>query len=613
MSNRYIFGRVLGTVWGAIDGIRKLLHLFLLLGIFLIVLAALSREQPQIPRAAALVIAPQGVLVDQLRGDPFERALARAQGTGLQETLLKDLIEAVRAATNDDRIKALVLQLDGLTDSGLSKLQELAQELQQFKTSGKPVYAIGDGFDRNQYYLAAQADEIFMHPMGAVLVDGYSRFLPYYKSALDKLYVDYNVWTVGEYKSFVEPITRDSMSEEDKEASSVYLNELWTSYQADVTAAREMQGDALQSYADNLGELLRGAGGDTAQLALDYGLVDELLHRDVVRDRIREVVGSIEEAPSEFPSIGHDLYLRALPGRPGVSEVAVVVLSGTILDGNQPPGSIGGDSTARLIRQAAEDERVKALVLRVDSPGGSAFASEVILREVELFQQSGRPLVVSMGSVAASGGYWVSMSADEIWASPTTLTGSIGVGATLPTFQRTLNRLGVNFDGIGTTDLAGQYDLTRGLGEDIKVMIGETVRSTYEQFIGKVSMHRERPVEQIDLVARGRVWTGRDAQQRGLIDELGDLDDAIASAAELAGLEEGNYHIGYIEPQLDFAERFALELVQISAPLVESFTRALQWPDSMSALLETAREPLEFLSTLNDPRSLYAYCFCDVQ
>jgi protease IV len=618
MSERFFLGRVLGTVWGAVDGFRKLLHLLLLLVVFLVLLAALAIEPPRVPRAAALILAPQGVLVDQLSGDPLERALARARGLEMQETRLKDLVDAVRAAKNDDRIKLIVLQLDGLTDAGLSKLQELADELRDFRSSGKPIVATGDAYDRNQYYLASQADEIFMHPMGMVLIDGYSRFLPYYKSALDKLYIDYNVWTVGEYKSFVEPVTRDSMSDEDKEASGAYLDVLWSSYQADVTVARDIQSDALQRYADQYAPLLRRSGGDTAQLAADYGLVDELLHRDAVRDRIRAAVGASSQTDdADFPAVTHDDYLRSVrdsaspPSRR--SNVAVVVLSGTILDGRQPPGAVGGDSAAQLIRDAAGDDSVKALVLRVDSPGGSAFASEVILREIEQFQQSGRPVVVSMGSVAASGGYWVSMSADEIWASPTTLTGSIGVGSTLPTFQRTLGQLGVTVDGIGTTALDGQFDLTRALGEDIKTLIAETARSTYEQFVDKVATHRGRDAADIEVVARGRVWTGRDAQQHGLVDALGDLDDAIASAAELAGLEEGRYGIQYVEPELTFAERFALQLVHAAAPVVGAFGKTLYLPDPLSALLETAKEPLEFLSTLNDPRSLYAYCFCDVR
>jgi len=617
MSNRFIFGRVIGTAWSVIDGFRKLLHLFLLLVLFLIVIAALSRPGPRVPEAAALLIAPQGMLVDQLSGDPLEQAIARAQGRGAQETLLKDLVDAIRAGKDDDRIKALVLQTDRMSGSGLSKLQELAEEIADFKESGKPVFAVGDGFGRDQYYLAAQADEVLMHPMGFVLVDGYSRFLPYFKSAIDKLSIDFNVWTAGEYKSVVEPMTRDDMSDEDREASLEYLNGLWSSYQSDVTAARELPADALQRYADNLPELLRRAGGNTAQLAQDYGLVDALVHRDGVRQRIREAVGATDnEDETGFPAIGHDEYLRAVrtvvPAPAERSRVGVIVLSGEIADGRQPPGTVGGDSAARLIRDATEDESVKALVLRVDSPGGSAFASEIILREIQVFQESGRPVVVSMGSVAASGGYWISMSADEIWASPTTLTGSIGVAGRVPTFQRTLSRLGVNVDGVGTTSLAGQDDVLQGLGEDIRDVVGQTVIETYEQFVGKVAMHRGRSVEEVDRAARGRVWTGAAALELGLVDALGDLDDAIASAAELAGLEEGRYGVHYFHPPLGFAERLALGMVHVAAPVIRAFDFS-PWPTEVERLIETASAPLDVLTRLNDPRQTYAHCFCEVR
>jgi len=620
MSNRFIFGRVIGTAWSVIDGFRKLLHLFLLLMLVLIVVAAVSRPGPRVPGAAALVIAPQGLLVDQLSGDPFDRALARVQGEAMRETLLKDLIDAIRAAKDDDRIKALVLQTDGLAGSGLSKLQELAQEIAAFKESGKRVFAVGDGFDRDQYHLAAQADEILMHPMGFVLIDGYSRFQPYFRSAIDKLSIDFNVWTAGEYKSIVEPYTRDDMSEEDREATSEYLSALWASYQEDVTAARRLPPDALQRYADELPSLLRAASGNSAQLARDYGLVDDLLHRDGIRERIREAIGVTEDDESDFPVIGHEEYLSAvrtpLPPRAGGSRVGVIVLSGEIMDGRQPPGTIGGDSAAKLIRDAAEDEDIKALVLRVDSPGGSAFASEIILREIEVFQQSGRPVVVSMGSVAASGGYWISMSADEIWASPTTLTGSIGVAGIVPTFQRTLSRLGIHIDGVGTTSLAGQDDVLQGLGEDIRDVLGQTVVETYEQFIGRVAMHRGRSVEEVDRVARGRVWTGAAALDRGLVDALGDLDDAIASAAELAGLEEGRYGIHYFEPRIGFAERLALGMVKVAAPLIRAFDFA-PWPRGVERLVDGANATfdatLDVLGRFNDPRATYAHCFCEVR
>lgn len=702
-----VLARFLRSLWRVVDGLRKVLHLLLLLVIFAVLAGGFARERPVVPTAAALVIDPQGTLVDQLSGDPFERAVAKARGAASPETLVKDVVDAIRAGKTDKRVKALVLQLDGMTTAGLSKLQEIAAEIKDFKTSGKPVFAIGDAFSRDQYYLAAQADTVYMHPMGSVLVDGYSRFLPYYKDALEKLYIDYNVWTVGEYKSFVEPITRNDMSDFDREASLDYLTRLWSSYQADVTAARKLPADALQRYADDAPELLSAADGDTAKLALDYGLVDDLLPHDLMRDRIRAVVeggpadvgvartndasagagpndapagsndaaanagnaaagpsdaasaepaaadaaadaadqdggatapgaeqraaetdaaegivstGEDEGPDAQFPAIDFLSYLRAVrppppPERPGGTKVAVVVLSGEILDGEQPPGTVGGDSTSRLIRQAAADDGVKALVLRVDSPGGSAFAADLILRDVELFQESGRPVVVSMGSVAASGGYWVSMSADEIVASPTTLTGSIGVGATLPTFQRTLARLGVNVDGVGTTDLAGEYDLTRALGDNIKNIIGQQVRNTYQQFIGKVATYRGESVEDVDRVARGRVWTGSEALERGLVDRLGSLADAIASAARMAGLEEGKYRVEYVEPRLTLTQRFAMQLVRSAAPAVEALAPAFRWelPKSVSRLVDQVQNPLERLARWNDPRNLYAYCFCEAQ
>lgn len=615
---------VLRKIWRALDGVRKVLHLLVLLVLTVIVLALLAPDEPRIPRDAALILAPEGALVEQLSGDPVSRAIARARGIPQREVLVNDLIEVIREAADDDRIRVLVLQLDGLSGAGLSKLQELADEIILFKASGKPVIAVGDGFTRNQYYLAAHADDIYMHPMGFVYIDGYSRFSPYYKSAIDSLSIDFNVWTVGEYKSFVEPITRDDMSDEDREASGQYLGALWDAYQADVTAARELRTTAFQQYADTATDLLTEANGDTARMALDYGLVDELLPRDGINARLKAlVVDSDEEddgdddGADDYPRIGHEAYLRVIRGEasdPSAEDsVGVVVASGIILDGTQPPGTVGGDSTARLIRRATANERIKALVLRVDSPGGSAFASEVVLRELEVFQESGRPLVASMGSVAASGGYWISMSADEIWASPTTLTGSIGIGATFPTFQRSLDRLGIHVDGVGTTALAGQLDPLRELGPDIVAIIGQSIQYGYDQFVGKVASHRDQSVEEIDGVARGRVWIATDARDRGLIDNLGNLSDAIASAAGLAGLEEDGYRIEYLEKELDFSERIALELAQVFAPLVRALGVEPVVPLELQWLVDVAVEPFRLLERLNDPRDLYAYCFCEAR
>lgn len=608
--------RFVAAVWRGLDRLRRLLHLILLLGLFLLFAAALVGERTLIPASAALVIAPQGALVEQLSGDPLERALARAQGSPIQETLVRDVLDALEAARDDERIKAVVLDLDAMTGGGLSKLQEIRAALVEFKESGKPVIAVGDNFDRDQYYLAAQADDVYLHPMGMVLVDGYSRYLPYYKSLLDKVLIDYHVWTVGEYKSFVEPITRDDMSEQDKEASRVYLDALWGAYQRDVTAARGLAGPALQRYADEIVELLDEADGDMARLAVDYGLVDELLTRDAMRERIREAMGEAANGESdEFTEIGAEEYVASLRLESGLAtqsnKVAVIVASGTILDGVQPPGTIGGDTLADIVRRTRLDEAAKALVVRVDSGGGSAFASDVILRELELFRDSGRPVVVSMGSVAASGGYWISMAANEIWASPTTLTGSIGVGATIPTFPRALDWLGVHVDGIGTTELSGAFDLTRPLGASIDGLIARSIQKTYADFISKVAEHRGRSPEEIDAAAHGRVWVGTDALERGLVDRLGNLSDAIVSAAELAGLEAGGYGVEHVEQPLGFAERLMMSLTAKAVAVAARIVEVPPWQGVVSRALESSLEPLAFVERLNDPRGIYAYCFCD--
>ncbi len=610
--------RIIAGIWRGLDRLRRLLHLVLLLGLFLLLLISAVGERVLVPSTAALVIAPRGVLVDQLSGDAFDRALARAQGAPLRETLMRDIVDALRSAREDSRIKAVVLDLDELTGAGLSKLQELAAELRRFKESGKPVVALGDGFTRDQYYLAAQADDVYMHPMGLVLVDGYSRFLPYYKSFLDKVYVDYNVWTVGEYKSFVEPLTRDDMSPQDEEASRAYLDGLWNAYQADVTSARNLAAPALQRYADDIVTLLGEAGGDTARLAVSYGLVDELLTRDAMRERVREAMGEERPTtgqPDTYPQVSLDDYVTALRTEavPDTqpNKIAVIVAAGTILDGNPLPGSIGGDSTSELIRRARADDDVKALVLRVDSGGGSAFASDVILRELERFQETDRPVVVSMGSVAASGGYWISMGADEIWASPTTLTGSIGVGAAIPTFPRTLDWFGVHVDGVGTTELAGGLDITRPISEGMKGMLDLSVRHTYNDFVGKVAQHRERSIDEVESAAQGRVWTGSDALARGLVDELGGLREAIESAAELAGLESGSYTLDYVELELGFAERLVLSLTAKAVAGVSRLVDFPRWPATVTHALESTLEPIAFIDRLNDPRGIYAYCFCD--
>ncbi len=601
-----------------LDRVRKGLHLLFMLAALALVYIFLSPSTPVVPARGALILDPQGIIVDELSGDPVQRALALAQGMSFSETLLADLVEAVRSGANDTRIRALVLDLDGFRGAGLSKLDELADEISRFRATGKPVYAVGDGFTRDQYFLAAAADEILMHPMGLVLIDGYSSYIPYYKSALDKLYVDYNAWTAGEFKSYVEPWTLDGMSDADRLARGAYLGAMWDNYRRDVEAARGLESTALQRYADEFVPLLREAGGDTGQLAVEFGLVDATMPEDLMRERIRAAVSgeSLAASSNGFPAIRHRDYLAAVRAtrRPGSESraIALIVASGTILEGAQPPGSVGAESLSGLIRRAREDERIRALVLRIDSPGGSAFASEVIRRELEVFRATGRPIVVSMGSVAASGGYWIAMSADEIWASPSTLTGSIGVGATFPTVQRTLERLGVRLDGLGTTALADGMDPLRGISPPMGEYIQILVDRTYRDFVEMVALHRELTTESVLAAAEGRVWIGSEAERLGLVDRLGGLDQAMESAAELAGLAPGSYSVERLSPELGWAGQFALGLIRVTGPLLPAFKLESPLPDGLDQLLDAASEPLAILERLNDPRGIHAYCFCEV-
>ena len=616
MKNPSLFMRILRGGWRALDGFRRILHLFILLFMLALIIAVTSPQPVYVPQSAALVIAPGGPLVDQLSGDPLDRALAELRGSNRGEVLLRDLIEAIRLSADDDRIKALYLRPDGLQSAGLSKLQEIAAAIAQFKQSGKPVFAAGAAFGRDQYYLASLADEVFLHPMGAVVIEGYGRYIPYFKSALDALYIDYVAWTAGDYKSFTEPFTRDDMSEEDREASRVYLDVLWNAYTQDVTASRGLSPVALDVLADNFIDSLDLAGGDAAQLALNEGLVDELLSSREITERLAEVAGEGANGDG-YSGIDYRSYLAAVRNGDiipsGGRRVAVATLSGEILDGVQAPGTIGGDSTAALIRDLRNDDDVRALVLRVDSPGGSAFASEVILDELRAFQESGRPLVVSMSSVAASGGYWISMTADEIFASATTITGSIGVGALAPTFPRALDRVGVHIDGVGTNALSGQFSQLRGLGEDAEAWFAESVAHLYTEFVDKVAMAREQSYEEIDAVAQGRVWAGVHALESGLVDRLGGLDEAIEAAAALAGLAEGDWRVEYVERELSLSESIALQFASATAPVLSALQIDLPWPQGLQALVADLLDPIAYLERHNDPRGLYSYCFCDVR
>ncbi|HHQ14982.1 MAG TPA: signal peptide peptidase SppA [Chromatiales bacterium] len=578
-----------------------------------------SREVVRVPDGAALVLAPVGVLVEQLSGDPVDRSLAELQGGQIRETLLPDVVRALDAAADDDRIPMLILDLRDFDGAGLSKLQDVAAAIGRFREAGKPVVAMGDAYTQAQYYLAAQADKVYMHPFGSVLLEGFGYYRAFFRSALDKLRIDVNVFRVGEYKSFVEPFLRDDMSDADKEASARWLNALWSAYRFDIAARRSLEAGDIDTYSAAYADRTEAAGGDLARVAVESGLVDELLTRGEFTRRMIDEVGSSDYDLSEYRSIDYRDYLKAVDAEPDVSSatgnVGVLVASGDIVDGEAPPGTIGGDTLAAMIRSVAADESIDALVLRVDSPGGSMMASEVVYQELRTLQESGLPLVVSMGSVAASGGYYISMPADRIFAAKTTITGSIGVGALVPTFQRGLESLGVHVDGIGTTPLSGQFSPEQGLGEDARRILQASVEDAYRVFIGRVSESRGMAPERVDNLARGRVWVGSDALDLELVDEIGGLQQAIDAAADLAGLEPGEFGVVPIEPELSLRERLAMSLVTRMQSLFGrlSLSQLSVLSPAVERLLGNLGKELEWLGKLNDPRGLYALCFCDLR
>jgi len=601
-----------GLVWRILEGIRRVLHLVLLLVIFGFILAALHTSIPTVPRSAALVIAPEGELVEQLAGDPVRRAFGQASGGPAPETLLKDVIDAISAAKTDSRIKLIVLDLGSLSASGLSKLQEIGAAIRDFRAAGKRVVVAADSLDQTQYYVAAQAGEVYLDPMGMVYIDGFSYYRMFLKDAIDKLGIDVNVFRAGTYKSFTDQFSRSDMAPSDREESTVWLDALWNAYQQDVTRARSLPATALNDFVAAEPAALAAAGGDAAKLALQRGLVTALKSRRQMADELKGLVGEDGDTHS-FNSIAMSQYLASVRSKhilksKSDAKVGIVVAAGDILDGHQPPGTIGGESTADLLRQARFDNAVKAVVLRVDSPGGSMFASEQILREVQTLRKAGKPVVVSMSTYAASGGYYISAAANQIFASPTTLTGSIGVFSVVPTFQRTLEKLGVKVDGLGTTPLAGDMREDRALAPAGRQILQTSVDHAYAEFLRRVSDGRKKTVEEVDKIAQGRVWAGVDAERIGLVDHLGGLTDATDAAAKLAELGS-DYDVDYIEPDLSLREQLLMQLrsetmrlgamIGIIAPRSD-IERALD------PLLEQARD----IAELNDPRGLYAYCWC---
>jgi protease-4 len=585
MSIRGFMTKLVRALWYGLNTLRQVLHLILLLILFIGVLVGLAGGvAPVVPSTAALLISPGGVLVEQLEGSPLDRAIAELNNQVEPQTLVREVIDSLEHA------------------------------------AGKKVIAFGNGYTRDQYYLASRADEVVMHDLGMVYLEGYEYYRMFFRSALEKLYIDVNVFKVGEFKSFVEPFTRDDMSAEDREASQRWVGALWSAWGNDVAEARALEQADLDAYTNDFATRIESAEGHAAQAALDARLVDRLMTRPEFDEYMAGIVGPGEADDGSYSAIDFQDYLAATAlerklAEPHARNVAIIVASGEIVDGEAPPGTVGGDTLAWQIRESSMDDSISAVVLRIDSPGGSMFASQVINDELELLKAAGKPLVASMSSVAASGGSYIAMPADEIWASSSTITGSIGVGALLPTVQRGLEQLGIHVDGFGTTRLAGQLRLDRPLGEDARRVLTASVEDAYRIFVGQVATARDMTAERADSIARGRVWIGADGKELGLVDSLGGLDDAVRAAASRAGLDEGSYGRTYIEPELSFSQQLAAEFIMRTVRVLTAL--GLRDPEVVpSALLRrvvrSIDREIKALTALNDPRSLYYHCFCSI-
>ena len=586
---------------GAIDATRRwtlnIIFLVIVGGIAMAIFS--SVQEVSVPDRAVLVIAPEGVVVDQLSAvDAFSQL--SAQGLP-QETLLADLIETVNLASEDPRIEVLLLKLDDLDHIGMSKTLELSEAIQGFRENGKTIVATANHYNQDQYLLASFADQIFVHNMGGVGIEGFAVIRNYFREAIDKLNIRFHVFKVGNFKSAVEPLLRNDMSSAAKEANRAWLDQLWNLYRDTVVERRGISVSKFDEYVNHIDRVMAEVGGDAAQAALDYGLVDGIISRPMLRDMLIERVGENDEGSFQQSYFRDYLALNRSLLIEVKDSVGIIVASGNIVDGERPEGSIGGDSLARLIRKARLDKNIKALVLRIDSGGGSAFASEVIRAELQKLQEAGKPLVVSMGSMAASGGYWIAAGADEVWATPATLTGSIGIFGAFPTVDNMLQDLGVSTDGVGTTAVAGKLRPDLPLDPILASAIQSGVEYGYRRFINIVADGRNKLVEQVEPIAEGRVWSGIDAQQLGLVDKLGGLQQAINSAASLAGLDPADTRL----LSLPLSPEEELMRMILGSGLVKS---ALNASSPLVSVLNSVLPAWRDVLALKDSRGVYAYC-----
>ncbi len=582
--------------------------IFILLLVIVLVSLLTSKKEITFEPDSALLLTISGDIVEQKQIiDPFSEFLNEATGFAdlPDETLLQDILDVIEAAADDSRINSIVLDLSRMERGSLNHLHDIGLALERFKQSGKKVIAAEDFYTQNMYFLASYADKIFLNPAGIIDIHGFGAFGLYFKDALEKLKINYHVFRVGSYKSAVEPLTRNSMSEEAKEQNSLWLGALWQEYTDGITARRNIFQETIALYTNNISSLLRTTDGDLAQLALKTKMVDELKSRYELETYLTELTGGTYS--ENFSYIPFKQYLstisRSYVKKPASENaVGIIVAQGNIVPGEQPPGVIGSDSLLEVLTNARDDEKIKAVVLRVDSGGGSVFASELIRREIQVLRESGKPVVVSMGSMAASGGYWIAAEADEIWAYPTTLTGSIGIFGAIPTFEDSLAHLGIYGDGVGTTELAAGLNITRPLSPELKAAVQLTLEHGYNTFLDIVARGRNMEESQVNTIAEGKVFDGRAAMNLGLVDKLGNLSDAIKSAADLAQLED--YTAEYVKGSRTVSERLMSYLQTHLFSFLIKFGLGETYSSPLRYLSETAKNLLLF----QDPQHIYAHC-----
>jgi protease IV len=605
------FGRGINVVRLVILNLVFFSLLFLLLLLLTAGMAG-SRMQRTLQNDSVLVIKPQGQLVEQYSIDPLQRAMASLSGDDPKQVQLRDLVRAIDAAANDKRITRILLLPGDLQGGGFAALREVGAALDRFRAAGKPVIAWAANLDQGQYYLAAHADRLLVDPQGGVMITGLANYRLFYKDLLDKLGVDVHLFRVGEFKSAAEPYILEHASPEAKEADSYWMGGLWDSYLTETAKLRKLDPAALRADIDNLPQTIASTQGDLAQLALNEHLVDGLATTaDLVTMMRKEGVPADDKGHS-FRQVDLAHYVASIPsdGKLFAPGVAIVVAEGEIASGKQSPGSIGGESTAALIRAAREDRKTKALVLRVNSPGGEVYAAEQIRREVELTREAGIPVVVSMGDVAASGGYWISMNANSIFAEPNTITGSIGIFGMYYSVPNTLAKFGIQSDGVGTGPMAGAFDITRPLDPKVGAVIQAIINKGYRDFVGNVAKARGKNFDAIDAIAQGRVWTGQQALDRGLVDQLGGLGDAVAAAASLAKLGR-DYPVRYQEAPLGGFERFLVGLNQsASVQVMQSW--GIRLPSWFAQLPALAPELQLLRNAKAGTPNIYADCLCSL-